>query len=118
MIKNYIKTAFTNMFRNKAYTLINIFGLSIGLACVMLITLYIKDEVSFDRFNVNGPLIYRVVQDGQAPDGTTFKNGFTGGVEGITFKQQIPEVKEFAINGVLSNESPNTCSTVFPAKSW
>lgn len=100
MIKNYIKTAFTNMFRNKTYTLINILGLSIGLACVMLIALYIKDEVSFDRFNENGASIYRIVQDGQRPDGAEFKNGFTGGVEGITFKEQIPEIKDFCrING-------------------
>ena len=100
MIRNFIKTAIINMYRNKTYTLINIFGLSIGLACVMLITLYIKDEVSFDRFNINGPSIYRVVQDGHSPDGTTFKNGFSGGVEGVTFKQQIPEVKDFCrING-------------------
>lgn len=100
MIRNYIKTAFVNMFRNKTYTLINILGLSIGLACVMLIALYIRDEVSFDRFNANGPSIYRIVQDGRGPDGTPYKNGFTGAVEGITFKQQIPEVKEFCrING-------------------
>ncbi len=100
MIKNYIKTAFINMFRNKTYTLINILGLSIGLACVMLIVLYIKDEVSFDRFNANGPSVYRIVQDGFMPDGNAYKNGFTGGVEGVTFKEQIPEVKEFCrING-------------------
>jgi putative ABC transport system permease protein len=100
MIRNYIKTAFLNMYRNKTYTLINIFGLSIGLACVMLITLYIKDEVSFDRFNTNGASIYRIVQDGHSQDGSIYKNGFTGGVEGITFKQQIPEIKEFCrVNG-------------------
>lgn len=100
MIKNYLKSAFINMYRNKTYTLINILGLSIGLACVMLITLYIKDEVSFDRFNANGPSIYRIVQNGRSPDGSVYKNGFTGGVEGITFKQQIPEIKEFCrVNG-------------------
>jgi putative ABC transport system permease protein len=100
MIRNYFKTAFLNMYRNKTYTLINIFGLSIGLACVMLIALYIKDEVSFDRFNAKGTSIYRIVQDGHSPDGSLFKNGFTGGVEGITFKQQIPEIKDFCrING-------------------
>ncbi|WP_295673894.1 ABC transporter permease, partial [uncultured Mucilaginibacter sp.] len=99
-IKNYLKSAFINMYRNKTYTLINIFGLSIGLACVMLITLYIKDEVSFDRFNTNGASVYRVVQDGRSPDGSAYKNGFTSGVEGITFKQEIPEINEFCrING-------------------
>lgn len=100
MIKNYIKTAFTNMTRNRVYTLINIFGLSIGLACVMLITLYIKDELSFDRFNVNGPHIYRLVSDGHMPDGSEYHNGFSGGVQGVTFKEQIPGIQELCrING-------------------
>ncbi len=92
------------MYRNKTYTLINIFGLSLGLACVMLIALYIEDEVSFDRFNINGPSVYRIVQDGIRPDGTAYKEGFTSGVQGITFKQQIPEVKDFCrINGGSSS---------------
>jgi len=101
MLKNYLKTAFNNMFRNKTYTLINILGLSIGLTCVMLIVLYIQDEVSFDRFNANGPSIYRIVQDQHSPpDGALHKNGFTGGVEGVVFKQQIPEIKDFCrVNG-------------------
>lgn len=100
MIRNYLKTAFNNMIRNKTYTLINVFGLSIGLACVMLIALYIKDEVSFDRFNTNGPQIYRIVQDGHRPDGLDYKSGFTGAVQGVAFKQEIPEIKEFCrING-------------------
>lgn len=92
MIKNYIKTAITNMMRNKVYTLINIFGLSIGLACVMLITLYVKDELSFDRFNSNGPRIYRLVMNGHNPDGSEMHNAFTGGVQGQTFKDQIPGI--------------------------
>jgi len=100
MLKNYFKTAIKTMMRNKTYTAINIFGLSIGLACVMLIVLYIKDEVSFDRFQENGQQIFRIVQAGHRPDGTEYKSGFTGGVQGETFKQQIPEIQEMCrING-------------------
>ncbi|MBS1528245.1 MAG: ABC transporter permease, partial [Bacteroidetes bacterium] len=100
MIKNYIKTAVTNMARNKVYTLINVFGLSIGLACVMLITLYIKDELSFDRFNINGPHIYRLVIDGHNPDGGEMHQSFTGGVQGQTFKEQIPGIAALCrVNG-------------------
>ncbi len=100
MIKNYFKTAIKTMMRNKTYTAINIFGLSIGLACVMLIVLYIKDEVSFDRFQENGAQIFRIVQDGHRPDGTELKSGFTGAVQGETFKQEIPEIQELCrING-------------------
>jgi putative ABC transport system permease protein len=100
MIKNYIKTAITNMTRNKVYTLINVFGLSIGLACVMLITLYIKDELSFDKFNVKGAQIYRIVSDGHMPDGSEYHNGFSGGVQGVVFKEQIPGIQKLCrING-------------------
>jgi len=49
MIKNYFKTAFRNLLHNKVYSLINIAGLSLGLCCAMLIILYVKDEVSYDR---------------------------------------------------------------------
>jgi len=100
MIRNYIKTALTNMSRNRIYTLINVFGLSIGLACVMLITLYIKDELSYDRFHVNGPQLYRLVTDGHRPDGSEMHNSFTGAVQGQTFKEQIPGIAAMCrVNG-------------------
>ncbi len=53
MFKNYFKIAWRNLQRNKVYSFINIAGLSMGLACAMLILLYVKDEVSFDRFHKN-----------------------------------------------------------------
>jgi putative ABC transport system permease protein len=100
MIRNFIKTALNNMLRNKTYTAINIFGLSIGLACVMLITLYVRDEFSFDRFNKNGTDIYRLVENGRMPDGTNFKQSFTGDVQGYVFQQEIPGIKEMCrVNG-------------------
>ncbi len=51
MIKNYLLTALRNLLRHKVFSFIHVFGLSIGLACCMLIFLYTKDEVSFDRFH-------------------------------------------------------------------
>ena len=62
MFKNYFKTAFRNLERNKVYSFINIAGLSIGLACAMFIMLYVKDEVSFDRFHKNVNNIYRIAK--------------------------------------------------------
>ena len=61
MLKNYIKVAFRNLMRYKGYTLINISGLSIGLACCILIMLFIRDELSYDRFQENADRIYRIV---------------------------------------------------------
>ena len=51
MIKNYFKIALRNLWKNKGYSAINIFGLAIGLATCLLITLYVTDELSYDRYN-------------------------------------------------------------------
>ena len=81
---------------NKAYSGINIMGLSIGLAAAMLIVLYSKDEVSYDRFHANGNSIYRVVNQWISPDGSIkSKDGNTGHFQGPKFKESIPEVAAF-----------------------
>ena len=72
MFKNYLTIALRNLSRNKVYSFINIAGLSIGLACAMLIILYVKDEVSYDRFHKNVSNIYRITT--QSID----KNGVKG----------------------------------------
>lgn len=71
MFKNYLKIALRNFFKQKVYSAINIFGLSLGLACCILIMLYIQDELSYDRFHENADQIYRVVvefRDKDVPD--------------------------------------------------
>jgi putative ABC transport system permease protein len=60
MIKNYIKTAFRNLLKNKGFTAINILGLSLGLATCLLIVFYVFDELSFDRYNTKADRIYRL----------------------------------------------------------
>ncbi|MCF8235457.1 MAG: ABC transporter permease [Bacteroidales bacterium] len=61
MIGNYFKTALRNILKHKSYSLINIIGLSIGIACFVLIGLYIADEMSYDRYHEKSDRIYRVV---------------------------------------------------------
>jgi len=96
MIRNYFKTAFRNLRRNKVYSFINIAGLSLGLACAMLIMLYVKDEVSYDRFHKNIDLVYRVVNKNIKPDGSVENiNGFSGYFQGPKFTAGIPEIKSF-----------------------
>ncbi|MEO8886133.1 MAG: ABC transporter permease [Mucilaginibacter sp.] len=63
MIKNYIKTAFRTLVKNKGFTAINILGLALGLATCLLIVFYVVDELSYDRYNVNADRIYRVNED-------------------------------------------------------
>ncbi|HZY36727.1 MAG TPA: ABC transporter permease [Mucilaginibacter sp.] len=95
MIKNYLKTAFRNLWRTKAFSVINIAGLSVALGCCMLILLYTMDEVSYDRFNVNANKIYRLAVEQVSPQGTSMKMGSTGAMPGPTFKREIPEIEDF-----------------------
>jgi putative ABC transport system permease protein len=60
MLKNYLKIAFRNIFRNKGISLINIAGLAIGITCGVLILLWVQDELSYDQFHENSDNIYRV----------------------------------------------------------
>jgi len=63
MLKNYLKVAIRNLWKNKSFSAINIFGLAIGIGTCLLITLYVLDELSFDRFNKNSARIYRANVD-------------------------------------------------------
>ncbi len=65
MFRNYLKIALRNIFKYKAYSFINIIGLSIGIAACILILLFVNDELSFDRNNINSDRIFRVHTDGQ-----------------------------------------------------
>src|ERR1700748_657270 len=60
MFKNYFKIAFRNLWRNKGFSAINIFGLAIGLAGCLLIALFVVDELSYDKYNLKADRIYRV----------------------------------------------------------
>lgn len=91
---HYLKTAWRNLMRNRIFSIINIFGLSIGLACAMLILLYVKDETSFDKFHKNVNNIYRIVlksvQQGQEQEQSS-----TGPLQGPRFAQNVPGIKSF-----------------------
>jgi putative ABC transport system permease protein len=63
MLKNYFKVALRNLWKNKGFSAINIFGLAIGIATCLLISLYVLDELSYDRYNRNANRIYRVNAD-------------------------------------------------------
>ncbi|ULQ54383.1 ABC transporter permease [Flavihumibacter fluvii] len=95
MLKNYFRVALRNLWRNKIFSGINIAGLSVGLACCMLILLYLKDEVSFDRFHKNQAQIYRITSEISSPDGKVNKSGITGMMPGPEFKASIPEIESF-----------------------
>jgi len=96
MFSNYFKTALRNLLRNKVYSFINIIGLSLGLTCSMLIILYVKDEVSYDRFHENVANIYRIDSKNIKPDGSVENSsGYSGYFQGPRFAAAIPEIKYF-----------------------
>jgi putative ABC transport system permease protein len=69
MLKNYFKIAIRNIRKYKFISFINIFGLTVGLTCCLLIVTYILNELSYDRFNENASRIYRVTRSFNTPDG-------------------------------------------------
>ena len=60
MIKNYFKIAWRNLWKNKLFSFINIVGLAVGVTCCVLIFLYVQNQLSFDKYNVNADRIYRM----------------------------------------------------------
>ena len=90
MLRNYIKIALRNIRKNKALSFINIAGLSIGLACCILIILYIKDELSFDGFHLKKDNICQLTCVRTEQDGGIQKFAIAALVQGPAFKQQIP----------------------------
>lgn len=70
MLQNYLKIALRNLQKNKGFSFINIFGLTIGLTCCLLIGIFILNELSFDRYHTNADRIWRVSRKFKNPDGS------------------------------------------------
>src|ERR1051325_2671317 len=95
MIKNYLKIAWRNIVRQKAYAGINILGLSIGIAACLLILQYVSFELSYENFQVNKDRIYRVQQD-RFDNGKISTQWAAGAYAvGNSFKDAIPEIEEY-----------------------
>jgi putative ABC transport system permease protein len=95
MIKNYFKIAWRNIIRQKGYSVINIFGLAIGIAACMLILQYVYFELSFENFHTNKARIYRVQQDRY--DNGKLSTQWAAGAfaAGNSFKDAIPEIEDY-----------------------
>ena len=94
MFSNYLKIAIRNLAQNKIYSVINIAGLAIGLTCAMLILLYVKDEVSFDRFHKKSNSIYRIVSR-ITMNGAERYSSSTGLLQGPRFSQHVSGIKSY-----------------------
>ena len=95
MFKNYLKTAFRNLGKNKLYSGINIIGLTAGLAACLLIGVFISHELSYDKFNVSADRIVRVTMEYKNAE-TVNTTATTGTKVGPQFKRTFPPVEEYA----------------------
>jgi putative ABC transport system permease protein len=115
MIRNYITIAFRAIFRSKVHSAINIIGLSLGIACCILITLFVKDEWTFDRFHSKADRIYRVYGKENWGENQEFFYTVTPYPMGPALKENLPEVEsqvriskfgtQVRINDVVFNET-------------
>ena len=102
MIKNYFKLAFRNLLRHKFTSFINLSGLTIGLTCCLLITTYILDELSYDKYNKNAANIYRVTRTFYSTDGAvSLKLSTISPPFGYYMPTDFPEIKK--MTRLLSN---------------
>ncbi len=94
MIKNYFKIAWRNISKNKIFSAINVFGLSIGLACCILMFMFIQHELSYDKFHTKTKNIYRITSEEQ---GAAEKKllAITPAPWAPLIKKDYPEVKEY-----------------------
>lgn len=95
MFRNYLKTTFRNLWKNKGYSFLNIFGLAIGIACAALIFLWIENELTWNHYFSNRDNLY-ITKNQQTYDGTTFTFDATPGVLAQSMNAEIPGIKNTA----------------------
>jgi putative ABC transport system permease protein len=93
MIRNYLTVAVRSLIRDRLYSAISIAGLAIGMACSLLIVLYVIDELSYDTHHPNSDRIYSVIREGKRSDGSDFYTRGTVGALGRELKADFPEVE-------------------------
>lgn len=93
MLKNYFKIAFRNVRKNPVYSSINIFGLSVGIACCVLIFLFIQNEWSFDKFHRNSDRLFRAWVHEDYGNNEIYFNSVTPLILAPTLEENIPEVE-------------------------
>lgn len=93
MLRNYLTVALRGLLRNKLYSSITIAGLALGMACCLLIALYVRDEISYDRFHANSSRIYRVTRE-RMEQGDLRIQANTPPAMASALKKEFPSVQE------------------------
>src|SRR5450759_4707147 len=94
MFNNIIRHSLRSFKRQRAYIIINILGLSIGIACSLLIALFVINEASYDKFNVKKDRIYRVILNGKI-GGREITYATSPAIMGPTLVKEFPEIEDF-----------------------
>lgn len=113
MLKNLLTISFRSLLKDKAYSIINILGLTIGITCSLLLLMYILDEFSYDRYHKNANNIYRIVSNITEPD-----NAFTWSATQMPLRDELrdnyPEVKNAVRFAQMNNNIYKKGDTQFP----
>ncbi len=119
MFRNYFKTAWRNMLRNKTSSFINVGGLSVGIAAALLILIFIRKELSYDKFHKDANRIFQVVLNGNM-SGQEFWGGNTPPPVGAALTNNIPEIESYTrfykANDIVVRYEQNNRSTFFTEK--
>ena len=93
MLKAYLKIAWRNLVKDRQFTLLNLLGLSVGLACSLLIGLWIVDELHMEKYNANDARLYQVMVDQKGDNGIRVETG-TPGLLAAALRTDIPEIAD------------------------
>ena len=102
MLRNYLRIAFRNLWRHKAFSFLNILGLTIGMSACFLVFLYVRFELSYDNFHSKQDRIYRMVCDIKTPT-ELLRIPVCSNPMAINAKDEFPEVEQFVRFGLQSN---------------
>lgn len=106
MLRNYILIAFRNLVKHKGYTVINISGLAIGLACSIAVLIFVRSENTFDNYHLNKDSLYRLSNESEViSSGSSDRRTVTSILWGPTLKMDYPEVIEYARFVRLPNQN-------------
>jgi putative ABC transport system permease protein len=114
MLKNYFKIAWRNLLRQKSFSLINILGLSIGLASCLILLAFVKQEQSYDQFHPESEQIYRVVQDVNKAN----QWAWTGGAISPMLRKEFQNELSNVVMVVPSNDYFNSPDGIAPDESF
>lgn len=129
MFTNYLKIAWRNLLKKKGYSAINIGGLTIGMACFLMIMMYIQNELSYDNYHENKDRIYRVIHHfdkegkasqvwGNAPVGSMLKSDFSEVLETVQFSGRSDVLLSYKDRAFQENNCFFVDPTVFKVFSW